>query len=165
MEKISINARIKTLRKANRFSQAGFGEAIGLKQGAVSNLEKEGNTVTEQNISLICQRFHVRREWLVDGDGEMYNHPEDSLFAAFAKQYKLNDSEQSVVRYFLELPESERQSMLRHITAMADAITAGSNPQRDEAHRMLDKELDAQEKGPSASTTGSSATTVTKIDA
>ena len=126
---------------------------------------------TEQNIALICQKFHVRREWLVDGEGEMYSHPEDSLFAAFAQQYNLTPSEQNAVRFFLELPENERQSMLRNITDMANAIAAGQQAatdidvaRRNEAHRMLDQELAAQEKEPSASTTGSSATTA-KIDA
>lgn len=171
MKNFSINARIKALRKAKHLNQSDFGEAIGLKQVTVSVLEQEGRAVTEQNIALICQKFHVRREWLVDGEGEMYSHPEDSLFAAFAQQYNLTPSEQNAVRFFLELPENERQSMLRNITDMANAIAAGQQAatdidvaRRNEAHRMLDQELAAQEKEPSVSTTGSSATTA-KIDA
>lgn len=61
--------------------------------------------------------------------------------------------------------------MLAGITGMANAIAAGQQAatdidvaRRNEAHRMLDQELAAQEKEPSVSTTGSSATTA-KIDA
>lgn len=172
MKKSFINYQIKVLRKTQKLNQAEFGDRIGLKTSAVSKMEQEGSTVTEQNIRLICEKFHVRREWLVNGEGEMYSHPEDSLFAAFAQQYKLSPSEQNVVRFFLELPESERQIMLRNITGMANAIAAGQQAatdidaaRRDEAHRLLDQELAAQEKEPSVSTTGSSATTADKIDA
>lgn len=172
MKKSFINSQIKVLRKAQKLNQAEFGDRIGLKTSAVSKMEQEGSTVTEQNIRLICEKFHVRREWLVDGEGEMYSHPEDSLFAAFAQQYNLSPSEQNAVRFFLELPENERQSMLRNITGLANAIAAGQQAatdidvaRRNEAHRMLDQELAAQEKEPSVSTTGSSATTADKIDA
>lgn len=172
MKKSFINSQIKVLRKAQKLNQAEFGDRIGLKTSAVSKMEQEGSTVTEQNIRLICEKFHVRREWLVDGEGEMYSHPEDSLFAAFAQQYNLSPSEQNAVRFFLELPENERQSMLRNITGMANAIAAGQQAatdidvaRRNEAHRMLDQELAAQEKELSVSTTGSSATTADKIDA
>ena len=172
MKKSFINSQIKVLRKAQKLNQAEFGDRIGLKTSAVSKMEQEGSTVTEQNIRLICEKFHVRREWLVDGDGEMYSHPEDSLFAAFAQQYNLSPSEQNAVRFFLELPENERQSMLRNITGLANAIAAGQQAatdidaaRRNEAHRLLDQELAAQEKEPSVSIIGNSATTADKIDA
>ncbi len=171
MEKISINARIKTLRKAQRLSQAEFGENIGLKQVAVSNLEKEGNTVTEQNITLICQRFRVRREWLVDGEGEMFISGEPGIFAEFAKEYKLTSQEQEVAKYLLSLSEGERANIMHYLQNIAAAMERGKHAtdidvaRRNEAHRMLDQELAAQEKEPSVSTTGSSATTADKIDA
>ena len=167
----SINARIKEVRTSCRLKQVEFGQAIGVKDSAIGRMEQEGSNVTEQSIMLICEKFHVRREWLVDGKGEMYSHPEDSLFAAFAQQYNLSPSEQNAVRFFLELPENERQSMLRNITDMANAIAAGQQAatdidvaRRNDAHLLLDQELATQEKEPSVSTTGSSATTA-KIDA
>lgn len=171
MKKISINARIKEVRTSCRLKQIEFGQAIGVKDSAIGRMEQEGSNVTEQSIMLICEKFHVRREWLVNGEGEMYNHPEDSLFATFAQQYKLSPSEQNVVRFFLELPESERQILLRNITGMANAIAAGKTDIdtdaacRKEAHRLLDQELDAQEKAQSASTFGNSDITENKIDA
>lgn len=68
----TINDRIKLLRKKKDMNQGEFGKAIGLKQGAISKLEKPGNAVVDQNIQLICEKFQVRREWLVDGIGEMF---------------------------------------------------------------------------------------------
>ena len=52
-----MNERIRKLRKALGFSQKEFAEKIGLKQNAISYMEKEGATVTEQNIKVICSQF------------------------------------------------------------------------------------------------------------
>ncbi len=154
MEKDSINARIKALRKSQRLSQAEFGENIGLKQVAVSNLEKEGNTVTEQNLALICQRFHIRRDWLVNGEGEMNDSTESSLFASFAKQYNLSEAEQRAARYLLQLSSEERQQILHHITGLASAITEPDHSDIDAELEAYKQELLAAEKGRSVSGTG-----------
>lgn len=67
-----MNQRIRSLRKALNLSQRAFGEKIGLKQNAISYMEKPGSTVTEQNIKAICAQFCVREEWLRTGLGEMF---------------------------------------------------------------------------------------------
>ena len=124
METVSINSRIKALRKAKKLSQAELGEAIGLKQGAVSNLEKEGNTVTEQNIQMICQKFQVRRAWLVDGVGKMHDSLGDMLFSDFAKEHNLNPAEQALARTILLLSPEERQQVLKHVTQLVESVVA-----------------------------------------
>ena len=159
MEKISINARIKTLRKAQRLSQAEFGENIGLKQVAVSNLEKEGNTVTEQNITLICQRFRVRREWLVDGEGEMFISGEPGIFAEFAKEYKLTSQEQEVAKYLLSLSEGERANIMHYLQNIAAAMERGrqADAKAAEYHRQLDEALADEKEAAAASSFSGSA--------
>jgi transcriptional regulator with XRE-family HTH domain len=153
MEILSINARIKALRKAQRLSQAEFGENIGLKQVAVSNLEKEGNTVTEQNISLICQKFRVRREWLVDGEGEMFLSGEPGIFAEFAKEYKLTSQEQEVAKYLLGLSEGERANIMHYLQNIAAAMERGrqADAKAAEYHRQLDEALAAEKQDAAAS--------------
>jgi len=150
MENFSINARVRAVRKAKGLNQAEFGKAISLKQGGVSYIEQEGNTVTEQNISLICQHFNVRRAWLVDGEGEMFDSPENSLFASFAQEYNLTPAEQNVTRFFLTLPPEERQQMLKYVTMLADAINVGAQDTAKidaevEAYRQ---ELEAEQAAP-----------------
>lgn len=67
-----MNKRIRELRKALNLSQREFAEKIGLKQNAVSYMEKENGNVTEQNIKLICAQFSVSEEWLRTGTGKMF---------------------------------------------------------------------------------------------
>jgi transcriptional regulator with XRE-family HTH domain len=125
MEKNFLNTRIKAIRKAKGLNQASFGKAIGLTQGGVSYIEQEGSTVTEQNISIICQKFRVNRHWLESGEGEMFNTGEPGIFAEFAKEYELSLPEQQVAKYLLKLSHSERERILAHLSRIAIALQNG----------------------------------------
>ncbi|SDO99582.1 helix-turn-helix domain-containing protein [Selenomonas ruminantium] len=153
MEKISINARVKAIRKAKGLSQAEFGKAISLKQGGVSYIEQEGNTVTEQNVSLICQKFRVRREWLVDGEGEMFISGEPGIFAEFAREYKLTAQEQEVAKYLLSLSEAERGNIMGYLRNIAAAMERGRQAEAKAAkyHHLVDEGLAAEEEDAEAS--------------
>lgn len=67
-----MNKRIRILRKALGLSQKEFADKIGLKQNAISYMEKDGSTVTEQNIKTICTQFCVNENWLRTGEGEIF---------------------------------------------------------------------------------------------
>lgn len=67
-----MNNRIRELRKSLGLSQKKFAEKIGLKQNAISYMEKQGATVTEQNIMAICAQFCVSEDWLRTGSGKMF---------------------------------------------------------------------------------------------
>ena len=67
-----MNARIRELRKALNLNQNDFAQKIGLKQNAISYMEKSGSTVTEQNIKTICSEFNVNENWLRSGSGKMF---------------------------------------------------------------------------------------------
>lgn len=67
-----MNKRIRELRKVLNLSQREFANKIGLKQNAISYMEKSGSTVTEQNIKNICSQFSVNENWLRTGFGKMF---------------------------------------------------------------------------------------------
>ena len=67
-----MNRRIRELRKTLNLSQRRFAEEIGLKQNAVSYMEKDSGNITEQNIKMICMQFHVNEVWLRTGEGKMF---------------------------------------------------------------------------------------------
>ncbi len=153
MKKVSINARIKELRATLRYKQAEFGEQIGVKDGAVWRMEQEGSNVTEQSIMLICQKFRVRREWLVDGEGEMFVSGEPGIFAEFAREYKLSAQEQEVAKYLLGLSEGERANIMHYLQNIAAAMERGrqADAKAAEYHRQLDEALAAEKQDAAAS--------------
>lgn len=67
-----MNSRIRELRNVLNLSQKEFAQKIGLKQNAISYMEKIGSTVTEQNIKAICSQFNVNEYWLRTGLGNMF---------------------------------------------------------------------------------------------
>lgn len=67
-----MNNRIRELRKALGLTQRDFAQKIGLKQNAISYMEKDGSTVTEQNIHAICSQFSVNENWLRTGSGKIF---------------------------------------------------------------------------------------------
>lgn len=69
---VGVNKRIRELRKKLDLTQKEFAEKIGLKQNAISYMEKDNATVTEQNIKTICSQFNVNENWLRAGEGKMF---------------------------------------------------------------------------------------------
>ena len=67
-----MNNRIRELRKTLGLSQKEFAQKIGLKQNAISYMEKDGATITEQNVKAICAQFYVNEDWLRTGLGKMF---------------------------------------------------------------------------------------------
>ena len=78
-----MNERIRALRHTLQLSQKEFARQIGLKQNAISYMERPGATVTEQNIRAICAQFGVREDWLRFGSGEMFREGEREQLKIF----------------------------------------------------------------------------------
>lgn len=72
LEVMLLNTRIRELRKALNLNQKDFAQKIGLKQNAISYMEKTGSTITEQNIKTICSQFSINENWLRTGSGDMF---------------------------------------------------------------------------------------------
>ena len=115
-----MNERVKELRKALGLSGEKFGEKIGLKKVAVSQIETGRNNLTEQNIISICREFKVNEDWLRYGTGEMFKEKsldeeiisfigdiqwdaEDNFKKRFISAIaKLNDSEWEVIEKIMK---------------------------------------------------------------
>ena len=154
---MNINQRLKMLRKEMGLNQKDFGAKIGLGQGAVSWIEKDGNTVIDQNIRLICDTFNINESWLRNGEGpkEAIDIKKD-LLDEVRDTYKLNSTEEQIMRIYLQLDEHSREVISGYVKKLATAITADTdNTMRKDAHRLFDRQLDAEKKDVSASSFGS----------
>lgn len=67
----TIGERIAMVRKSRGYTLEKFGEAIGIKKGSVSLLERGINTPADRTIFMICNRFSVNEQWLRTGEGDM----------------------------------------------------------------------------------------------
>lgn len=70
---MTINERVKELRKSLGLTQVEFGEKIAVAQGYLTNIESGRREVTEKIIKLICATFNVDYFWLTTGEGQMFH--------------------------------------------------------------------------------------------
>ena len=67
-----MNKRIYNVRKAMQLTQDEFADAIGVSKNYVWQLEKGERNPSKKTLLLICKTFHVSKDWLFDGTGEMF---------------------------------------------------------------------------------------------
>ena len=160
---MTVGERIRHFRKqVLKMTQEDFASKINVSRSNLGNIEISRISATDRVISDICNSFSVSEEWLRTGEGEMHRETESTLFSAFARQYDLSEKERQAARYLLSLSGEDRQQILRVIEGLARAMEdddakKAEVEKRDQAHRMLDVELDAEQKGQSAFGSGSSA--------
>ncbi|MGE9842451.1 helix-turn-helix domain-containing protein [Selenomonas bovis] len=180
----SINARIKQLRKKKKLNQTEFGSVIGLKNSAISKMEQEGSVVVDQNIQLICEKFQVRREWLIDGIGEMFaartkndelmewakrvsQSPHDSFPYRLAEALsKLDEPQWKMLEQIFDKIMAEGNTENSNVAKAESTSTKAAPPNDDDDddpdiirrsyHRQVDQAFDNEEKAVSASSYGSS---------
>ncbi|MCM1193941.1 MAG: helix-turn-helix domain-containing protein [Butyrivibrio sp.] len=68
-----LGNRIKALRKAEGLTQKDFSKRLLISQSYLSGLENGNEVPANKFIKLICLEFGVREDWLVNGNGEMYD--------------------------------------------------------------------------------------------
>lgn len=105
--------RIKELRKALNLTLEKFGERLGVGKTAISKLEKGERNLTDQMCKSICREFNVNEAWLRDGEGEMFQIPDDEDAALVSEILEHTDRQfyqavLNIVRTYSQLsPESQ----------------------------------------------------------
>ena len=66
------NHRVRELRKSLNLTMEKFGEPLGVKKAAISNIENGTRNLTEQMLIAICREYNVNEDWLRNGTGEMF---------------------------------------------------------------------------------------------
>ena len=64
--------RVRELREKLGLSQAAFSDRVGMSRDMVNNLERGRVTLTELKAKAICNEFNVNYDWLMNGNGTMF---------------------------------------------------------------------------------------------
>lgn len=106
---MSINQRLRQIRKHFNMQQSDFAKRLGLSQTGVSWLEREGNAVSEQTIRLLHLDFHVSEEWLRTGDGPMFSSEDDSPLEKLCREYAVSDCERKILELYFSFDPKRRK--------------------------------------------------------
>lgn len=127
-----MNERLKKLRKTLHLTQKAFAERIGAKQNTIATYEMGRNNPSDPVIHSICIAFCVNENWLRNGDGEMFLTPATFSLDEYAKANKLNETEISIIRNFMELDPETRQSIYN---IFANAFTKDDTTTQDKPQK------------------------------
>lgn len=97
-----MNNRLKEIRRTLHMTQKELGDVLGITNGAVSDIEKGKAALTERNISLICEKLNIDKDWLKSGTGDMFlpELPEDEFSKILSEIEESNDD---FIKNFLKI--------------------------------------------------------------
>lgn len=109
---MSINERIKMLRKEIGLTQSEFAKKIGVTESAICNYENGKRAISDQTLKSIYREFNANKLWLETGKGEMFMPEPEGVIEDLAVQYKLNETEIEILKNYLSLSQKERESFI-----------------------------------------------------
>lgn len=118
---MTVNDRIKQLRKKEDLSQETFAKKINLTRNSISLIEGGSRNPSDRTILDICEKFNVNYEWLKNGEGEIYKETSDSIIRLLKNEYDLDDIDVKIIEDYLELSPIERQVFKDYIKKIGSA--------------------------------------------
>lgn len=101
-----MRERIKQIRKANHLTQSVFAEKIGLTRDTIANIEGGRIEVKDIVIKSICREFNVNYDWLISGEGEMFQDDDSDAQAIIdSVMTGSNDFAKKILVKFAKLSE------------------------------------------------------------
>ncbi|MDO4355491.1 MAG: hypothetical protein Q4E13_03125 [Clostridia bacterium] len=110
-----MHERLFAIRNALHLSQRAMGNRMGFSDSFYGKLELRDKTISEKAVISICNEFHVRREYLLSGEGAMFDDQE----SAVAK----------LTQIYSELPETYQQYLLEYAEYLSDKHQKTSQPE------------------------------------
>lgn len=142
--------RVKEIRKALNLTMEKFGEKLGVGKTAISKIEKNERSLTDQMAKSICREYNVNNTYLLYGKGEMFDAFPETVLDDLCKQYSLDDLDRTIIAGYLQLDKEERAVVKRYIQGIVAANKKekeNSNPEKLEAaHERTDVEVTAEMK-------------------
>lgn len=126
---MNIGNRIKKIRKELDLTQAEFAAKIGSVQNTVTGYENGRRNPSAPVISLICERFNVREEWLRNGEGEMFKPRPTDILDQLAYKYHFSEADYVMVEKFVNLNPEARQTLFNYMKEVTASFASNdTNP-------------------------------------
>ena len=144
--------RVKEIRKALSLTLEKFGEKLGVGKTAISKIEKDERSLTDQMAKAICREFNVSPEWLSSGDGQMFTDLPQTVLDELCQQYDLDDLDKSLIQEYLKLDARDRRVLKDYIrkvfktAADAESVQDRIDAEVEAYRRELELEASQGEK-------------------
>lgn len=116
--------RVREIRKSLGLTLEKFGEKVGVKKNAISQIENGRNSLTEQMIKSICREFSVDYIWLTTGEGEMFVDSDDDFLEKIDRiMAGENEARKSMIKALVNASDDDIETLCR----LVDAYTSFRN--------------------------------------
>lgn len=129
MDKKEVGFRIREIRKQNKMTQIEFADRLSISQSYLSSVESGREEATGKLIKLICFEFHILKDWLCEGRGEMHSEQR-------SPQVFLTNQALAQVTSLLTTPSRERYNRYVNILYHLSNVMKPSGF-KDEAELLL----------------------------
>lgn len=117
---------VKEIRKALGLTLEKFGEKLGVGKTAISKIEKNERSLTDQMAKSICREFNVNYEYLMSGEGEMFCEIPQTALDELCRQYEFDSLDRSLIQSYLKLDADERRAIKKYVAGILDLESASN---------------------------------------
>lgn len=114
--------RVKEIRKTLDLTMEKFGEKLGVGKTAISNIESGNRNLTEQMSKAICREYNVNYDYLMYGEGEMFDDLPQTVVDELCAQYDLNDFDKALVEMYVSLPAGSRERIKEYMKQLVKKV-------------------------------------------
>ncbi len=139
--------RIKLVRKQLGLTLEKFGKQLGVGKTAISKLENNERSLTDQMSKSISREYSVSEEWLRTGEGEMFLPISRSESIAKFAEELMKDEEESFRRQLVELLSQLDESEWKVLEKMAKKLAGISEPPQPRFHSEAPSEEELLRSG------------------
>ena len=107
--------RVREIRKELNLTLEKFGEKLGVGKTAISKIEKGRVNLSDLMAISICREYNVNYDYLINGEGEMFDDLPQTVLDELCVQYDLDDLDRNLVEMYLEMPEQVRDYLKQEI--------------------------------------------------
>ena len=114
--------RVNEIRKELNLTLEKFGEKLGVTKVAISNIEKGNRNLTDQMAKSICREYNVNYDWLIYGEGEMFDNLPQTIVDELCVQFDLNDFDRALVEMYVSLPAGSRERIKEYMKQLVKKV-------------------------------------------
>lgn len=114
--------RVNEVRKSLGLTLEKFGEKLGVTKTTISRIEKGVNNLTDQMAISICREYNVNYDYLMYGEGEMFDALPQTIVDELCAQYDLNDFDKALVEMYVSLPAGSRERIKEYMKQLVKKV-------------------------------------------
>lgn len=114
--------RVNQIRKTLDLTLEKFGEKLGVQKSSISKIEKGRVALSDQMAKSICREYNVNYDYLMYGEGEMFDDLPQTIVDELCAQYDLNDFDKALVEMYVSLPAGNRERIKEYMKQLVKKV-------------------------------------------